>query len=463
MSPDNPVVLRDFSFHTVWVNTRALELAGITRDTVPPPGGVIDRDAAGEPIGLLRESAQQLVLAVLPPLPPDQLRGALSTAVGVLLSQGITSYTDPGLTPDEIDVYRDALANDALGARVTLMLTSSDSLLIGGTGGGSVEQFERMLARYPRPQVFDERLLALRAVKIFADGIPPNRTAWVYEPYADLGGTGELVLAGATEDERVAELRAIVRRAHAAGFQVGTHATGDRTIDTVVDAYIEAIRGDRRNRDPRHYTIHSDLMTDRALRRMRRYDLGANMNPAIKALIADSMIPVLGPERASRQWPMRSTLDAGVNLTSASDWPVTPPDWRSGVAAAVLRQDIVSGNVSGPEERIGVLDALRTYTTAGAWQDHATAWKGPLTPGRIADVCVLDGALPLTPETVGELPGLGVAMTIFGGEVVFDGTGPGARRTAAAGAAAVARTAGGSCAHGHDCCCRRAPELLGRG
>ena len=134
-----------------WVNTRALELAGITRDTVPPPGGVIDRDAAGEPIGLLRESAQQLVLAVLPPLPPDQLRGALSTAVGVLLSQGITSYTDPGLTPDEIDVYRDALANDALGARVTLMLTSSDSLLIGGTGGGSVEQFERMLARYPRP------------------------------------------------------------------------------------------------------------------------------------------------------------------------------------------------------------------------------------------------------------------------------------------------------------------------
>ena len=297
MSPDHPVVLRDFSFHTVWVNTRALELAGITRDTAPPPGGVIDRDAAGEPIGLLRESAQQLMLAVLPPLPPDQLRGALSTAIGVLLSQGITSYTDPGLTPDEIDVYRDALANDALGARVTLMLTSSDSLLIGGTGGGSVEQFERMLARYPRPQVFDERLLALRAVKIFADGIPPNQHGLALRAVRRPRRPGELVLAGDTEDERVAELRAIVRRAHC-GRLPGRHARHRRPhARRRGRAYVAALRGDRRNRDPRHYTIHSDLITDRALRRMAAHGLGANMNPAIKALIADSMIPVLGPER----------------------------------------------------------------------------------------------------------------------------------------------------------------------
>jgi hypothetical protein len=111
-----------------------------------------------------------------------------------------------------------------------------------------------------------------------------------------------------------------------------------------------------------------------------------------------------------------------------------------------------------------VREALRTYTTAGAWQDHATAWKGPLTRGMIADICVLDGTLPLTPETVAELPGMGVAMTIFGGDVVYDGTASGARRAAAAGAAAAARLAGGRCAHGHDCCCRRAPELLaGRG
>ena len=381
VAPDHPVVLRDFSFHTVWVNTRALQLAGVDRNTPAPSGGVIDRDAAGDPIGLLRESAQPLILEQLPPLSRGELRSGLRTAIGVLHSLGITSYTDPGLTPDEIGIYRDALANRALRARVTLMLTSSDSLLLGGTGGGSVRALNGFLERYPRPRLFDERLLALRAVKIFADGIPPNETAWLHDPYADSGGHGELVIAGDTEAERAAELARINLRAHSAGYQVGTHATGDRTLDVVVAAYVRALRRDRRHRDPRHYTIHSDLISERALRRMARNGLGANMNPAIKALIADSMIPVLGRARASRQWPMRSALRAGAMLTSASDWPVTPPDWRSGVAAAVLRKDTVSGNVSGPDERLSVRQAIRSYTVAGAWQDHALAWKGPLTRG----------------------------------------------------------------------------------
>ena len=341
------------------------------------------------------------------------------------------------------------------------MLTSSDSLLLGGTGGGSVAHFERFLARYPRPQVFDPRLLALRAVKIFADGIPPNQTAWVYEPYAT-GGTGELVLAGDTEAERAAELRAIVRRAHSAGFQVGTHATGDHTMDTCGRAYMRRTAADRRNRDPRHYTIHSDLITDRALQRMARNGLGANMNPAIKALIADSMIPVLGRERAARQWPMRSALRAGGDLTSASDWPVTPPDWRTGVAAAVLRKDTVSGNVSGPEERLSVLEAIRSYTVAGAWQDHALAWKGPLTRGRVADICVLDGTLPQTPETVGEPAGPRRRDDHLRRRCRVRRHRAGARRRRRPPRSPRATAA--SCDHGHNCCCRRAPELLaGRG
>ena len=376
MSPDNPVVLRDFSFHTVWVNTRALELAGITRDTVPPPGGVIDRDAAGEPIGLLRESAQQLVLAVLPPLPPDQLRGALSTAVGVLLSQGITSYTDPGLTPDEIDVYRDALANDALGARVTLMLTSSDSLLIGGTGGGSVEQFERMLARYPRPQVFDERLLALRAVKIFADGIPPNRTAWVYEPYADLGGTGELVLAGATEDERVAELRAIVRRAHEAGYQVGVHVTGDRAIDTVVDAFVSANRDHPRD-DARHYVIHGDFVSADNLVAMAKHGYGVNMNPAIKWTISDLMDEVVGPVRSgvpvAGAGGVRRRGQRLRQLGRADHRPrLRGRAWPRCFAARVQGE---RARASGPEQRVG-LASVRSGPTPSTRPGRTSPRRG---------------------------------------------------------------------------------------
>jgi predicted amidohydrolase YtcJ len=454
-APDHPVVLRDFSFHTVWANSRALALAGITRDTPAPPGGVIDRDAAGEPIGLLRESAQAIVLEALPRLSTEQLRAGLRRAIGVLLSQGITSYTEPGLTADEIAVYRDALRNGALNNRVTMLLSSSGSLDAGGTAGGSVERLEQAMERYPRPRVFDPRLLQVRGVKIFADGIPPNETAWVYRPYLTGGGTGELVLSGERDADRARELGRIVQRAHAAGFQVGTHATGDRTIDVVAAAYAAAIRGTRRFRDPRHYVIHADLATDRAFRVLARYGLGANMNPAIKAAIADSMIAVMGAARARRQWPTRSALEAGVTLTSASDWPVTPPDWRAGVIAAVLRRDQVSGNVSGPEERLSVREALRTYTSAPAWQDGAAAWKGQLVPGKVADICVLDGRMPLTRAEVTDLAEIDVAMTILGGRVRYERT----TTTRGARAALAAATSTG-CAHGAQCCCQRAPELL---
>jgi predicted amidohydrolase YtcJ len=353
------------------------------------------------------------------------------------------------------------------------MLSSSRSLAVGGTGGGSVDLLDALLEQYPAPTEFARRLLNLRGVKIFGDGIPPTHTAWVYEPYVDSGGVGGLAVAGGTDDERVRQLTAIVRRAHLAGFQVGTHATGDRTIDVVTDAYLAAIRADRSFRDPRHYTIHSDLVTDAALGRLARHGLGTSMNPSIKAAIADAMIGVLGPERARRQWPLRSALDSGVTLTSASDWPVTPPDWRAGVIAAVLRKDLVSGNVSGPEQRVGVLEAVRTYTTAGAHQDGAESWKGRLVPGMAADVCVLDGVLPTTADEVEALAGIPVALTVFNGTIEYErpaaasssstsSTGTVTAGTGAAGTAALAgaRASSAACTHGEVCCCTRAPDLL---
>jgi predicted amidohydrolase YtcJ len=459
VSPDNPVILRDFSFHTVWANSKAMELAGITRDTPEPPGGVIDRDAAGDPIGLFRENAQPLILAAAPTLSVAEQASGLQQAVEVLLSQGITSYTDPGLTADEIAVYRSAVENGVLRSRVTLMLSSSRSLAIGGTGGGSVDILDDLLTQYPRPTTFAERHLVLRGVKIFGDGIPPNLTGWVYDPYLIGGGHGELVVAGDTDDERVAQVRRIVARAHRAGYQVGTHATGDRAIDVVVDAYLRAMRG-RGPSDPRHYTIHSDLATDAALRRLARHGLGANMNPSIKAAIADAMIAVLGPERAARQWPTKSALRAGVTLTSASDWPVTPPDWRAGVASAVLRKDQLSGNVSGPAERLSIDEALRTYTSAPAHQDGAEDWKGRLTPCMVADIAVLDGRLPSRTEEIDQLADIPVAMTLLAGRLVYE------RSADASGGVATSAPVpmASSCAHGKTCCCQRAPDILaGRG
>jgi len=454
VSPNNPVVLRDFSFHTVWANSAAMAAAGITASTPTPPGGVIDRDAAGNPTGLFRENAQPLILEALPALSTADQRSGLLRAVDVLLSQGITSYTDPGLTADEIAVYRDASTGDGVKSRITLMLSSSRSLNVGGTGGGSTDLLSAALQAYPHPQVFSDRRLNLRGVKIFGDGIPPNLTAWVSQPYLVGGGFGELVVAGDDDQERANQIMAIVDLAHRSGYQVGTHATGDRTIDLVTSAYIQSIRNYRRNHDPRHYTIHSDLATDNALRQLARYGLGANMNPSIKAAIADAMIGVLGPERAARQWPTRSALRAGATLTAASDWPVTPPDWRAGVVSAVLRKDAISGNVSGPDQSLTIDEAIRAYTVAPAYQDGAERWKGQLERGMAADICVLDGKLPDRDQDIEQLAQTPIAMTIFNGEIAYE------RPTTATAPTVVGAALTGACAHGATCCCQRAPELL---
>lgn len=182
----------------------------------------------------------------------------------------------------------------------------------------------------------------------------------------------------------------------------------------------------------------------------------ANMNPSIKAAIADAMIAVLGPERAGRQWPTKSALRAGVTLTSASDWPVSSPDWRAGVASAVSRKDQVSGNVSGPAERLSLEEALRTYTTAPAYQDGAEAWKGQLARCMAADIVVLDGTLPARAEEGEQLAATPVALTVLAGRLVYERSADTSTATPTSGSVPMTS----NCTHGKTCCCQRAPELL---
>ena len=254
------------------------------------------------------------------------------------------------------------------------------------------------------------------------------------EPYVG-GGRGSLVTIGQTDVEKVAELTAMIRLVHRARLQIGTHATGDAAIDAVAAAYA-ANRG-----GGRHYVIHGDFAWPETLRVLARSGCGVSLNPNIKHLIADTQADVVGAERAAYQVPYRSALRAGVTVTSASDAPNVPADWRQGVETALLREGR-SGAVSGPGERIGLHDALRTYTTAGAWQDHADAWKGSLRRGMAGDVCVLDGRLldghgrlAMDPHEPSNLP---VALTIVDGAVAYDAGDPSARAVVAQ-ASALAR------------------------
>ncbi|MFF5839967.1 amidohydrolase [Streptomyces massasporeus] len=421
VAPDHPVCLTDFSSHMVWVNSEALRRCGIDADTPAPPGGVIDRDPDGRPTGILRESAGRLVQAELPAPTPAQRRRAIQGVIRELHSRGITSYTEPGLGPggagslfgglstDNWTAYADLAASGELQARVSV-------LLLPAPMGGCADDVRKGLAELRRPESADPRLLRAIGVKIFADGVPPNRTAWMSEPYPD-GGHGALCVHGDTPALQVHELREMIRLGHEAGFQLGVHVTGDRAIDLVVDAFLAANTAAPRP-DARHYVIHGDFISPGSLAKLAAHGYGVNMNPAIKWTISDLMDEVVGPERSAYQWPVRSALDAGVRVCASSDAPITEPDWRQGVASMMLRESKASGRPSGPEQCVPLADALRAYTSTAAWQDFADDWKGTLEPGRAADLCVLDRPLlDLDPHEITEVR---VDLTVFDGRVVFE-------------------------------------------
>ncbi|MFJ8109530.1 amidohydrolase [Streptomyces sp. NPDC096132] len=421
VAPDNPVCLTDFSSHMVWANSAALRVCGIGADSTPPPGGVIDRDPDGRPTGVLREAAQALVQAALPSPTVAQRRQAIRAVVGELHSRGITSYTEPGLGPggsttlfgglstDNLTAYTELAADGELDARVSV-------LLLPAPMGGSADDLRKGLAELRPPAPADPRRLNVIGVKIFADGVPPNRTAWMSEPYAD-GGHGALCVHGDTPALRAEELREMIRTAHAAGFQLGVHVTGDLAIDAVVDAFVAADTAMPRP-DARHYVIHGDFIGPGSLARLAAHGWGVNMNPAIKWTISDLMDEVVGRERSAYQWPVRSAFQAGVAVCASSDAPITEPDWRQGVAAMLLRESKASGRTSGPEQRVGLADALRAYTVHPARQDFAEEWKGTVEAGKAADLCVLDRPLlALDPHAITEVE---VDMTVFDGRVVHE-------------------------------------------
>lgn len=419
VAPDHPVALADFSQHALWVNSRALAIAGVDASTETPAGGDIPRDEHGEPIGILSEfSAQRLVARHMPTFTRDERKAAIREATAELHRLGITSVTDPAVGPgggdgilgtETLRAYEDLLRDGELMLRVNVLL------LFGAEGSGTAHDVAAGL-RNVRVDSGDDRWLRDAGMKIFADGIPPLYTSWLSQPYAGDDRTGSLVIPGADDDERVAELTEMVRLGHAAGRQVGVHATGDRAIDAVVDAFASAQERHRRD-DTRHYVIHGDLASAATLQAMARHGFGLNVQPQIKIGATELMSSLLGEERGAYQWPNRLALDSGVWMAFSSDAPVCWPDWREGVAGAVLRKSSATGAVAGPEQRINVREALKAYTVGGAYQDFAEHFKGTIAPGQVADLCVLAAdPFEVDPE---DIPAIDVVATFVDGQAVF--------------------------------------------
>ncbi len=424
VSLNNPVIFTDFSGHTLLTNSKMLDLAGITRDTPNPETGEMERDpGTGEPSGIFKElGAQGMIAAVVPLLTREEKKQALITTLDHLKRNGVTSYTDAAIGPggedfvggvmsaEFIEIYRELMKKGLLTARVTILL------LLGEYGGLTMEDLKSNLASLRLPEDVDSEWLNFPGIKMFADGIPPTMTAWMNDDYV-LGGHGSSVIPGNKEEEQRDNLIEMIRFIHSKGFQIGVHATGDRAIDATVDGFVKSCE-EMPGGDLRHYVIHGDFISAEKARMLARINGGIAMQPYIGVMISDYTPAIVGDERAAYEWPARTVLDAGVNLTSSSDAPVTYPNWRLGVQAAVLRKGLNSGKVSGPQECISVEEAIRTYTINGAWQDHMEDIKGSIEVGKLADFCVIDrDILEIDPHKIGDIS---VIMTIVGGKIVFE-------------------------------------------
>ncbi|MFJ9413184.1 amidohydrolase [Streptomyces sp. NPDC101227] len=384
--PNRPVFLVNRDHHGGWANSRALELAGLTARTPDPADGRIERDAAGEPTGMLQEGAMRLVGDLVPePTLAERTEGLLR-AQRLLHGYGVTAWQDamlgrgPGV-PDASPAYLAARDAGKLTARVTGALWWDRAR--------GAEQIPELLAL--REKLSGGRLRAT-SVKIMQDGIAENHTAAMLGPYLTACGCASDNSGISFIDPEA--LRAYVTELDAEGFQVHFHALGDRAVREALDA-VEAARTTNGWRDTRPHLAHLQVVHPDDVPRFRR--LGATAN--IQALWAahepqmdELTIPFLGAQRASWQYPFGDLLRSGATLAAGSDWPVSSPDPIAALHVAVNRREPeapASTPVFLPEQRIDLGSALAAYTAGSAYANHLDD-TGTIQPGKLADLVVLD-------------------------------------------------------------------------
>lgn len=388
VAPDNPVFLKRVCGHVVVVNSKALEISGITKDTKDPPGGRIDRDERGEPTGILRENAIELVRSKIPLPTLNELKSALEKAIRKAVSTGITSvhFICSDMFPEELRALQLLRKEGKLLLRVYLIVPYAflEKLREMGIMGG-----------------FGDSMLRIGGVKLFADGSLGGRTAALEEPYADKPTeTGVLV-------HTPEELKKIIAEVHSSGLQAAVHAIGDRAIRVVLDA-IEFAVGDSLG-DHRHRIEHASVINPELLERMRDLRVVAVCQPHF--IVTDFWAKErVGPERAKWVYALKS-LKENLVVAGSSDCPVEPVDPLRGIWAAVTRPFLPK------EERLSVEEAIDIYTKGGAYASFEENEKGVIEEGKLADLVVLsDNPTKVDPDKIKDIE---VEMTIVGGKVVY--------------------------------------------
>lgn len=402
---DRPVYLSSQDGHSGWANSKALEIAGITKDTPDPPDGIIDRDPeTGEPIGSLQEGAMSLVTRHIPPTTGQQREAGLAYARDLLHSYGITSMQVAYAYEDDLQTFAALDRAGQLDMRVVAALWWERD--------GTEEQIPGLIALRDK---YTEGNLRATSVKIMQDGVMENYTAVMLEPYLVPGGTRGIPMV---EPEF---LKTAVTLLDEEGFQVHFHAIGDGAIRQALDAVAaaKAANGELGNR---HHISHLQVIHPADIPRFAELDVVANFQPLWAyndSYVTDLTVPFIGDERASWMYPIAAVAEAGGRLAFGSDWSVSTANPMPQIETAVTRVDTATHDTKplNPDQAVTVEQAIAAFTIGSAWVNGQDDTTGSIEVGKLADLIVLDrDLLAINPQDISDAR---VLLTLFGGRVVF--------------------------------------------
>ena len=397
---NTPIFIERYDGHLSLANSAAMRLAGISAKTSDVPGGVIVRDASGNPTGIFKDAAQELINKAIPPMSHERRMRAARRALEHAASLGVTSVQHMNPEFADVAVYSEIAEKGELTTRIYAVPMETDW---------------HDQAKVGIRRSWGSTYLRLGAVKGYADGSLGSRTAYMFEPFADDPGNRGLL---SDEMHPPSAMRDRLMQADAAGLQVRIHAIGDRGISMTLDIFSD-IEKEHGYHDQRFTIEHAQHMAEKDFERFAALHVIASMQPYHAIDDGRWAEARLGHGRARYSYAWRSFFDHGVTLAFGTDWPVAPLDPMLGVYAAVTRATLDGKNPDGwiPEEKITLPEAIESYTMGAAFAEFQDSEKGSISPGKLADmVIVSDNIFELKPEAIRNVK---VNTTIVGGKVVY--------------------------------------------